>query len=414
MGFHSIRWITALAILIFGLFTIDTTSMKWALLGLLLFSSSLSLQLSSSISIQIWSLWWGIFLVLQSILSPLILDTDYHTLPPGMRAILDIKAGIPGINGEQIITTDDKGYRTTKNIDYKSNESYRIFTIGASTTEQILLDDHRTWTHLLQENLANHISSNVETINTGVSGLRAVNNLASLQHISSLHPDMVIFLLGINDWNWDIANTRNNAIENARKRAHNSMTLPRTLLGKTLIAALSAARTKKVINTENHGEYFSNLRGSLKRQEKYAFRPEDVHSQYKETLSAISKICHEQNLECIFLTQPSGYQKNATEEFTDGFWMTPPEESYTLSLDDLIRLAALYNAYLIDFAKTNDHMVCDIAAELAPLFDIFYDDCHFNIQGSQKVAKLVTECIIDKYPQQDGILNANTRQQDKE
>ena len=45
---------------------------------------------------------------------------------------------------------------------------------------------------------------NFEVINTGVSGLRANNHIATLKKILKYNPDMAIFLIGINDWNHDI------------------------------------------------------------------------------------------------------------------------------------------------------------------------------------------------------------------
>ena len=81
--------------------------------------------------------------------------------------MLGTNIGIAGVAGIQRITTDTKGFRVTKNIDYESKSAFRIFAIGGSTTEQIFLDDKTTWTHLLQEKFSEHFP--VEVINTGVS-----------------------------------------------------------------------------------------------------------------------------------------------------------------------------------------------------------------------------------------------------
>ena len=70
-----------------------------------------------------------------------------------MRTSINVVKGIPGISGLQTITTDHMGFRVTKSIDYAHKKGWRLFAIGASTTEEIYLDDHKTWTHLLQEKL---------------------------------------------------------------------------------------------------------------------------------------------------------------------------------------------------------------------------------------------------------------------
>ena len=56
---------------------------------------------------------------------------------------------------KHLSTTDSKGNRVNKNIDYEKKEknTYRIFAIGASTTELEGLDDKLIWTNLLVEKL---------------------------------------------------------------------------------------------------------------------------------------------------------------------------------------------------------------------------------------------------------------------
>ena len=56
-------------------------------------------------------------------------------------------------SGTHIINTDEKGYRTNKKINYKKkpDNSLRVITIGASTTEEYNTDDKKTWSNLLVE-----------------------------------------------------------------------------------------------------------------------------------------------------------------------------------------------------------------------------------------------------------------------
>jgi hypothetical protein len=66
------------------------------------------------------------------------------------------------------------------------------------------LDDRSTWTYLLQEQLAAKTGRLVEVINTGLSGTRAINHLATLRRILAYAPDCALFLVGVNDWNKQI------------------------------------------------------------------------------------------------------------------------------------------------------------------------------------------------------------------
>ena len=396
------RWAFSLAFLFFGIFTFDTGSIKWALLGISFYSTPLILQFSKSQDIHIYSLWIGVFLILQTFLTNFLIDRDYKTLPPNMREVINIKSGVPGVSGKQLITTDFKGFRTTKTIDYTDDKPYRIFAIGGSTTEQLFLDDKSTWTHLLQQNLSKENKLDVEVINTGVSGLRANNHLSTLREIINLNPDLVLFLVGINDWNRHIAqNFNKNYDVTVGKFSRENLLFSQSLLGKFIKGAFRYASTlskdKKTPERDEFGDYF--IRGSLDRSDVFSFTPGSVANEYVDTLSEISLLCKKQKIKCMFITQPTGYQEGATEDFKKDFWMTPPNQNYTVDFGSMVRLASLYNSFLIKFAKDKNHFICDPASKLPPTVMTFQDDCHFSLTGAKNMGAIVTSCvsqIIDK------------------
>jgi hypothetical protein len=143
---------------------------------------------------------------------------------------------------------------------------------------------------------------------------------------------------------------------------------------------------------EDYGEYYSKQRGSLNRDITYSFYPKDVHEEYKFQLLKISDTCHANNLRCLFITQPTGYKRGANEQFKKGFWMTPPNQTYTLDFESMVEIASLYNSFLVRFATENNHDVCDAASMIAPNYDNFYDDCHFNTEGAQRFGVIVGKC----------------------
>jgi hypothetical protein len=180
----------ATAFLIFGIWnsgTFDNTvliSTKWVVATITIYAVPLVAQVIPSTMIRVLALWFGAFLVLQTIMTPLIkaqrdpfvtltANLDYRTqFPDGV---------ITGIEGIQHISTDEKGFRVNPRVDYARKAGLRIFAIGASTTVDIYLDDNATWTHLLQESLREKLRRKVEVINTGVSGLRAYELTTTLQ-----------------------------------------------------------------------------------------------------------------------------------------------------------------------------------------------------------------------------------------
>ena len=73
--------------------------------------------------------------------------------------------------------------------------------------------------------------------------------------------------------------------------------------------------------------------------------------------------------------------------------MTPPNVDYTLDLQSLIEVASTYNAALMKIALDNEINFCDLAKEVPPSEKYFYDDVHFNENGSERVAIVLSECI---------------------
>lgn len=398
-----IRWAFAVGFFLFGIFVVRSDSWEWSTLRIIFFSIPLAMQFSSSKNLQIYSLWWGLFLVLQIFLSQVLLYSDFKTLTPNFHQIVNVRAGIPGINGKQLITTDSKGFRTTKNVNYESSKTYRIFTIGGSTTEQIYLDDKNTWTHLLQEQLSKRLNLDVEVINTGVAGTRAKNHLATLHHILELHPDMVIFLFGINDWNWHILEAYSKVNQLRKIKAYRAnLLLEDTILGKSITNVFMY--TRNLIKRKNgdsirddFGLCYSRQRGSLSRKKVFYFHPADVHPEYKKLVRSISNECRDNNITCLFITQPTGYRDGASEEFKKGFWMTPPGEPYTCDFKSMVYLSSLYNSFLLKFSKDNGHPACDAASMISPTYENFYDECHFNTNGAKNMGNIVADCVVGSY-----------------
>ena len=93
------------------------------------------------------------------------------------------------------VTTDSNGFRTSTADAY--NKKFKIFLVGGSTVEQIDLDDRKTTSASLERGIGN---SDYSVINTGVSGLRTVNHVATINAIKRFEPYLIIIQLGVNDW----------------------------------------------------------------------------------------------------------------------------------------------------------------------------------------------------------------------
>jgi hypothetical protein len=214
--------------------------------------------------LRVYGLWFGIFLIAQYLLSPPLLGDARHymTLRPNMNRTVDVVGNaIPGIQGIQRITTDAMGFRVRPPVDYEHKRGFRIFAIGASTTEQIALDDRSTWTYLLQEKLVAETGRPVEVINTGLAGTRALHHLVMLRHILDYSPDCAMFLIGVNDWNKHIREHFGSGYY--RREEDEGRLFTRTLLGRALLAGVTRwrARARRGWNLFQLAERFARARG---------------------------------------------------------------------------------------------------------------------------------------------------------
>lgn len=391
----------ATAFLIFGLWNsgaFDNTvqvGSKWVAVAITFYALPLLAQPIPSSFVRVSALWFGAFLVLQTLATPVIKaqGSSFMTLTPNLDYRINIAEGaIPGIVGIQHITSDEKGFRVTPRVDYAKKGGLRIFAIGGSTTADIYLDDRATWTHQLQEDLKEGLQRPVEVINTGVAGLRAEHHLATLKEISKYEPDIVIILVGVNDWN--------RAIRAAEDRERTTW-LPYfqdSLLGTLINKAYLALVKRSAINHgvfEEEGDFFNRRRNSLSLPDKREYFPDKVSPVYEKELGKIANQCKKLQGQCVFLTQPHGYDSAASDEYKRSFWMTPPGRRYTLTLESMAHIANLYNRYLIDFCHRQGLLVFDLAAHMEAGFHSFRDEVHFNTAGARKVGRLVAQYLME-------------------
>ncbi len=330
------------------------------------------------------------------------------TLPPNylkrVEVIGDIGDVMPGFKGVNEITTDERGFRSSRNIDYDNDRTTRIFTIGASTTEEIYTDDSETWSALLQKRIEKNEGSSVEVVNTGASGLRAIHHASTQEYVSRLHPDLMIFLVGVNDWNYQIKTE----VDGPNKDVA-SQILPsiyETILFRAFEMVKHVVKKSFGVSTDNQGdvvkdagEYYSVQYNSLSRISKISLKFREVSSDFESNMSRIAESCNAQQYACMFVTQPNAYSLNVSEQLKKRFWMTPTNEEYTLDLDSLVSVANLYNEWLLKFGSQHQIPVCDLASNIPPSILYFYDDVHFNELGSTKVSEIIFQCINENFPQ---------------
>jgi hypothetical protein len=416
------RWAFALLILAFGVLTHDTkVSTRWLVIAFVLYVVPLAAQFVPRTWVRVYGIYFGAFVMLQALISPHFFPDTFKTLSPNLNTVVDVRGdNLAGISGHQHITTDAKGFRTTKPVNYDAKADYRIFFVGASTVAQAWIDDRKSFPHRVQESLSVALGRNVEAINTAVSGIRAVHHLVTMRRIAKYHPDMYVIVPGANDWGLHI--TLHYDQHNPDRFEHSTVhveanryrikfldyfrnyTLKHTLLGravntvKYLVQAQLSGRAvsrNEPTKTVTDAPFYKEVRGSLFRRDKRTFKPKSVHPGYAMTMENIVAFCKKSGATCVLVTHPHSFKPGTTKAYRERFWMTPAFEKYTLTFESMAHIAGLYNRYLIELGKKSGLPVCDLEAKIAPSLENFYDEIHYNLEGSRKAATVLHTCLLD-------------------
>jgi lysophospholipase L1-like esterase len=339
-------------------------------------------------------------LVVMNLFSPLLnfIGEPVATLQPNLRLQVRIAGGAGfGVDGIQAITTDSRGYRTNTPIDYarKDPDTVRIVAIGGSTTEDIYLDDAKTWTSLLAVRLSKALNRPVEMINTGVSGLRGWHHLLTLQESAKFSPDIAIVMMGINDWNRHIKLAQRSTMQGVVADI-GRFSIAQTVLFRVIRMARAFAvglvKPAAAVREETLA-YRRSQHDSLSLKDVRSFQVSEVSQDYQTSVDGIAAECRKRRMLCFFVDQPTAYDSAIEPALKHRLWMTPPDEQYTLSLDDMASIAKFYNAWLRREAGKDGMEFCGVAKDIAPTTEYFFDDCHFNERGAQRIASLVGACM---------------------
>lgn len=340
--------------------------------------------------------------LLLSPLIPLIWGERTITLPPNhqvrFRHIGDTRLGLEGVHE---MTTDGRGHRVNGPIDYakKPVDALRIVAIGGSTTEQSDIDDRKAWTWLVAEDLSAALGRKVEMINTGVSGARGPHYYEALRSSEAYAPDVALFLMGINDWNAAIKAANRSPLDRVLRvflpfSFFDSVLFNAAMTVRgTISAALGWGQDAEHV-WEDDGRFLYEQNDSLQRPHKVDFRLDAVDDDYAGWVGRIMTECRRRAILCLFVEQPTAYGADIEPGLRRRLWMTPMNESYTLGLDDMRRVAATYNDWLAGTAKNAAFPFCATAAAFPPTLRLFYDDCHFTTAGSRHLASVVSTCLL--------------------
>jgi len=267
-------------------------------------------------------------------------------------------------------STNSLGFRGSE-LPISRQKYYRIFTVGGSTTECSLIDNKKTWSYLLND-MFSPCDDSIWINNAGIDGSTTIgHDILLKEHLIKHQPDMIIFLVGIND----LFRAKFN-FEDALVLESNEVRLKGFVSKSKLYSFLrifyhqyfpkqidfNHKNTNKKVLNYSESEFLS-LDKFYKRDQK----------KYKERLTTLMKICQKNNIKPVFVTQPI----------------------FKTNERDLYSFVKIYNQSTREISKVHGIHLIDLAIKLEENTNFYYDRMHYNNLGNEKVAEIIHNELAD-------------------
>jgi len=110
---------------------------------------------------------------------------------------------------------------------------------------------------------------------------------------------------------------------------------------------------------------------------------------YRRDLTDLIAASRERGVKILLMTQPTLYSEGLSPDLDALLWASCDDGAYTPTV--LAQVMERYNQVLREVCHDEEVDLIDLAVLLPHDTTVFYDDCHFNISGCEKVASIVFE-----------------------
>ena len=284
------------------------------------------------------------------------------------------------------------GYRSREFNPEKPENTYRIVTLGGSTTYTVSVKDNdKTFPYQLERILRTEYGKkNIEVINAGVAGYNSWESLINLQfRVLDIDPDLVIVYHGTNDVHTRLVSSDAYKADNSGRRKQwsppgiafyeHSMLL-RYISRKTGLSSQAGLGT--LVNAPTFfgagGEQWRNTKGPVAEQRAAELLKKNPPVYFRRNLINMASIAKANNVSIAFATwahSPHFSDYAATGAYQSGF-----RENNAVVRE----VANRYGAYLYDFA-----------AVMPQDRKYWSDGRHVNESGALLKAELFADFIRD-------------------
>jgi len=299
---------------------------------------------------------------------------------------------------EILIKKNSIGFRGEEPLKGKAFEDFlTIITIGASTTEGVLISEGKTWTDLLGKYLKTSFKQ-IWINNAGLDGSSAFGHIILMNdYILGLRPKVLLFLIGGNEMG---SRHSVDEIEHLYIKSKINFRDPRKIFKRLL------AHSEVFNLIVNLFRYFrpNKLEIAYSKYEKPISKmdklevPDDEwnsivrnHAQwmqeFKIKLKKIAKLSKDNGIEPVFITQPSLYG-DVNDENT-GIYLGNITIIRRINGKIFWNLLEKYNDVTREVGKEEGIFVIDLARRMNKNSLFFADPVHLTNEGEKKVADIL-------------------------
>lgn len=297
----------------------------------------------------------------------------------------------PKLPKEIIYTTNSLGMRGPE---ISNNFDFKIITVGGSTTHSLYNSDNDTWPHLLMIELNKIFSKKIWLNNAGISGHSTMGHKILVEdYLIKLKPDIIIFLVGINDIGRTDLDSDNFGIYNESNTSIKSR-LKKILYRFEIVEALvTISRSYKAKNLNLKHEIDFDLKkleiasDSKMKDQNYLNNEKNNLANYKNRLTRLMQLVQEKEILPILVTQSSLYGDSIDP-------VTGIDLSRIL-LNDIpglhkYNLLKLYNNSTMEVAEKLNVPVIDLGNKIERNSNYYWDSIHYSIEGNIKVSEIIS------------------------
>ncbi len=314
-------------------------------------------------------------------------------LRPNVRIQLQ-NGELPGVSRTGVFSTNRWGMRGEEPPD-EWDEWFTVVCIGGSTTRCFVLDDSRTWPWLLQEDLR-LVNPSTWVGNGGVDGHSTIAHVVFMEEvIPRVRPDMVIFLIGINEkYNFDLGMNLENRITELQDSGLGQWLFRNSRIYQTAYYLKQAYFDEIPII----GDSWPFRMNTEPMPEPEMELPDDLNDLLIDpdlttgNLRRMIELAREYGATPVILTQPLLYEDTP-------YWAsikdnnTQSDRGY-ISSATLSRMVDITNQSIIGVCHEMGAHCYDLASAVPHDPELFYDGMHFTEAGAELIADSVNAFLL--------------------